>query len=163
MQRTATITPPPFPLRERIQMWWNDHNPFKSFKKKEESNLVAHARTELQIAGLFDEDSDYGGMIAEAVMEIIEKFSDQHHSGMSASYVLHLVEKLGRFEALTPLTDNPDEWMECSLVYGGSKPCWQNRRQSNCFSEDGGKTYYNIDVGDRNLIQSEPHTVKHEN
>lgn len=156
MERTAVITSPQLPLNEQIRMWWNKHNPFK---KKEESNLVRHARRELELAGLFRKDSDYGGMLGKAVVEIIQKFADQGHSGFSASYCLHLVERLGRFEALTPLTDNPDEWMECSLVYGADVACWQSHRQSNCFSNDGGKTYYNIDEKDRPTHES----VKHEN
>lgn len=34
--------------------------------------LIDHAKTELQIAGLFDKDSDYEGMLAESVMERME-------------------------------------------------------------------------------------------
>jgi hypothetical protein len=33
-------------------------------------SLIEHAKTELQIAGLFDKDSDYEGALEEAVMEL---------------------------------------------------------------------------------------------
>ena len=50
----------------------------------EESTLVTYARDELQRAGLFDEDSDYGGMLGEGALELVKLFSTQGHSGMSA-------------------------------------------------------------------------------
>ena len=38
------------------------------------SNITEHARRELEIAGLFDKDSDYNGNIGTAVMELMEVF-----------------------------------------------------------------------------------------
>jgi hypothetical protein len=102
----------------------------------EDSNLVQHARRELERIGMFDPDSDYSGMLATAVMELIEKFAAQGHSGMSASMTMDLFSKLGNFEALTPLTDDKSEWMEVG------PNVWQNTRQSSAFSDDGGKTYH---------------------
>lgn len=100
------------------------------------SNLVNHARRELEAAGFFDEDSDYNGMLGDAVVELVKKFAEQGHSGMSASMTLYLFEKVANFKPLTPITSDPDEWME---VFDNT---WQNRRQSEAFSEDGGKTYH---------------------
>lgn len=114
----------------------------------EESELITHARYELTKAGLFDADSDYNGMLAPAVMEIIEVFSKQGHSGYSASMVIALTQKLMRYENITPLTEDPDEWM---LVDGGGDidtPLYQSRRRSDAFSHDGGKTYYFVDNHD---------------
>jgi hypothetical protein len=51
---------------------------------------------------------------------------------------------LDDFKCLTPLTDAPDEWIDQSGSAGG-KPILQSARQSSCFSEDGGKTYYDLD------------------
>jgi len=36
------------------------------------SNLVEHAKRELTLAGLFNKDSDYGGMMGDSVMELME-------------------------------------------------------------------------------------------
>ena len=41
-------------------------------------SIIDHATTELEIAGLFDNDSDYNGAIGEAVMELIEAVSYTH-------------------------------------------------------------------------------------
>jgi hypothetical protein len=99
------------------------------------SNLVAHAQHELSVAGLLDKDSDYDGMLGEAALELVTAFSKQGHSGFSAALTVELFRKLASYEALTPLTNNPDEW-----VYVADD-LWQNKRQSDCFSTDGGKTY----------------------
>ena len=106
------------------------------------SNLVDYAREELERAGLFDLDSDYNGMIADAVMEVVDKYADQGHSGMSASWTLSLAEKLLRFKPITPLTYEIDEWNDVSKESG--RPMWQNRRDSEVFSTDGGLTHYSL-------------------
>lgn len=99
------------------------------------SNLAGHAWDELDRAGLFAEDGDYGGMTGRAVMELVEVFAEQGHSGMSASIVIDLLRKVLAFEPLSPLTDDPAEWMEFT------DGLWQSRRQGQAFSKDGGKTY----------------------
>lgn len=120
------------------------------------SNLVTHAERELRKAGLFDADSDYGGMLADAVIELIAAFSKQGHSGMSAAMTRDLFARLSSFKTLTPLTSAPDEWMQVSpdIMADGSPPVWQSLRQHSCFSNDGGKTYYDIDAGDDRAIKT---------
>lgn len=93
-----------------------------------ESNLVAHARYELELIG-------NGPMIDDHVLEIVKIFSEQGHSGSSAVYTIKVIAKLLNFENLAPLTNNPDEWV---LVFDNG---WQNKRNSAAFSSDGGKTY----------------------
>lgn len=105
--------------------------------------LLDFAKTELEIAGLFDEDSDYGGMIGTAVMEIMEVFSKQGHSGFSASMVTDIVNRLMRYEPLTPLTYGPEEWYDRSAESG--RPMWQNKRKPSVFSVDHGVTHYDLD------------------
>jgi hypothetical protein len=107
-------------------------------------SLVEHAKRELEFAGLFSKDSDYEGMLGEAVLELVEKFAQQGHSGFSAGMTLRIFNQVARFKPLGPVTDNPDEWMEVGEDKGLGT-CRQNRRQSSCFSYDGGKTYYDID------------------
>lgn len=111
-----------------------------------ESELVDHAIAEMAAVGLYDEDSDYGGMIGRSVEQILRVMAAQKHSGMSNSIVMDLVNRLRNHEALTPLTDSPDEWEDRSEQSG--TPLWQNRRDPRMFSTDRGATYYNIaDVG----------------
>jgi len=106
-------------------------------------NLTGHAQRELELAGLCDKDSDYNGMIGEAVLELMKVFASQGHSGMSATLTSDLFRRLSNYEALTELTDNSDEWNDIS-EYQGGKPGWQSQRSPSCFSEDRGKTYWDI-------------------
>ena len=93
-------------------------------------SLVEHAQKELELAGLFDEDSDYNGELGKAALEIVEVFAKQGHSGASAYLTLSIVEKLCRWENLTPLTDDPSEWNEVG------ENIWQNKRNPAIFSND---------------------------
>jgi hypothetical protein len=106
------------------------------------SSLVEYAEEELTRAGLLSKESDYEGMLGEAALAIVKVFASQGHSGYSAEMVTQLVEKLMRYEPLTPLTYEPDEWNDVSQESG--TPMWQNKRKFNVFSIDGGKTHYEI-------------------
>lgn len=59
------------------------------------------ARINLEMAGFFDKDSDYGGMLGEAVMKLVNTHFDEGHSGMSHEYTLMLFNKVVRGQALT--------------------------------------------------------------
>jgi hypothetical protein len=108
---------------------------------------------ELRRAGLLDKDSDYDGMLGEAVKELLLVFQKQGHSGYSAQATASIFYKLVKGEPLSPLTDDPSEWMELT------DNILQNRRVSNvfidktvsekpytldgkAFSDDGGKNYW---------------------
>ena len=110
--------------------------------EEKKSNLVLHAERELKLAGMFDKDADYDGELAPAILEVVKTFSKYGHSGMSASIAISVLEKLLRFQTLTPITSNSDEWMEVGTSM------WQNKRNPAIFSKDGGKTWY--DVNDNN-------------
>ncbi len=94
-------------------------------------NLTDYAERELRAAGLFDEDSDYGGMLAEGVMKLVVEFSAQGHSGFSANQTINIFERVARFEPLGPLTGEDDEWNEIG------DGVYQNRRCSHVFKEHG--------------------------
>ena len=103
------------------------------------STLTSFAKDELTRAGMSSQDSDYGGMLGDAVMELVERFSEQGHSGFSASIAISLFQKVARFEPLTPLTGEDSEWI---LITDGLKfldePLYQNRRCSRVFKDKGG-------------------------
>jgi len=103
------------------------------------SSLIDYAKEEIKRAGLFDSDSDYNGMLGKAVMELIEVFSRQGHSGLSAHFTLGIFDKVARFKPLTSLTYKKDEWNKVT------EDTWQNKRDFSVFSKDGGKTHYSID------------------
>jgi hypothetical protein len=122
-----------------------------------------HGKEELERAGLLDKDSDYDGMLGDAVLELLKVFGNQGHSGMSAMMTIDLFDKLAKQKNLTPITDDPAEWMNVQEYYGkdgagqGMKGVWQNRRDAALFSNDGGKTYYSVDDENRDIKKAEPH------
>lgn len=102
------------------------------------SNLIKHAEKELKLAGYFDKDSPYDGMIGEAVLALIKVFSNQNHSGMSASIVNSVFSRVADYKPLGPLTGEPSEWNEIR------KGEYQNNRYSEVFKNEkqfNGKAY----------------------
>jgi hypothetical protein len=108
--------------------------------------LLEFARDEMQRAGLYNADCDYGaGEIAVCVEKMVEAFSSFGHSGGSAAMTLAVFDKVIRFKPLTPLTSDPAEWFDVSESMGGES-MWQNRRSPSVFSKDGGKTWSDLDA-----------------
>jgi len=102
-------------------------------------NLNEHARFELNYAGLFDNDADYNGEIAKSVMELIDVFSKQGHSGASASFVRNIFNELVQFKPLGGITGEDNEWTEV----GNS--IFQNKRLGGVFKQNNihdGRPYY---------------------
>ena len=67
-------------------------------------NLFEHAKRELQSAGLFDKSGDfYEGLTGKAVMELIEVFEKQGHSGMSAPRVIKIFSIVANMKPLNPI------------------------------------------------------------
>ena len=91
-----------------------------------------HADRELRIAGYYDKDSDYAGLIPNNVLDLLQCFGNQGHSGMSANLVVQLFGALAMFKPLTPLTGKDDEWNERGTGL------WQNNRCSHVFKDDSG-------------------------
>lgn len=101
---------------------------------KPESNLVLHARRELEAAGFFKPDSDYDGALGPAVMELVEVFSRQGHSGFSAGQVRGLFNLVAAFKPVGPLTGDDSEWIEIDDDEG----LYQNVRCSRVFKDSTG-------------------------
>ncbi len=100
-------------------------------------SLVDYAKTELEFAGMFDKDSDYDGMLGDAVLELVKVFSKQGHSGCSAGMTLAMFQKVASFKPLTPITFKDEEWTDTGHV------AFQNKRNCAVFKEgEGGKPYY---------------------
>lgn len=110
--------------------------------------LLEYAEAELRRAGWFDKHSEYAGMVGDAVMAMMKQFSDEGHSGYSAQLVLGIFKRVASFRPLTPL-DNPlkdGEFHDVSAPSGTMLgTTLQSTRLSSLFSEDCGKTWYDID------------------
>lgn len=120
--------------------------------------MKEHFKRELDKAGLFDKDSDYDGMVGKAVMELCKTFSGQGHSGFSANWVLSLFDTLGHYKTLTPITNDSKEWNDVSEM--SNKKMWQSARNPSLFSENEGKTYYDVNDKKRKKTKSENYKKK---
>lgn len=98
-------------------------------------SILKFAEDELRRAGYFDADSFYGGMMGPAVLKLVEVFSDEGHSGMSASIAIAAFQKVANWEPLTPLTGADDEWSEVG------PDMWQSKRCSHVFKGADGQAY----------------------
>lgn len=74
-------------------------------------------------------DDPYSEAGAKAILELLDVFSNQGHSGFSANYVINAFNKLARFEPLAALTGADDEWTEVS------DGVFQNNRCSHVFKQ----------------------------
>lgn len=101
------------------------------------TSLVSHAKRELELIGEEDET-------IEGYLKVIRAFADMEHSGCSASIAIPVINELLQFRNLSPLTNDPKDWMQVEM---GDDPCWQSRRRSEAFSHDGGNTYYLLSEG----------------
>lgn len=103
------------------------------------SNVVFHAECELAAIGYtpVDQPQEDGPdkWIQESVLELLEVFARQGHSGFSGPYCIGLFCKLARFEPLSPLTGADEEWTEVS------DGLWQNKRCSHVFKDKEGRAY----------------------
>jgi hypothetical protein len=103
-------------------------------------SIYDHAERELDLIGMTD-DGDMNGMMRKHILHMIEEFAKERHSGFSASYAIQCLEKLLRFEPLSPLTGEDWEWFDVAEMSSG--PLWQNSRCSRVFKDENGA--YDID------------------
>lgn len=90
-------------------------------------SLIEYAKAELERIP----KDEYGlqEMVNNDILEIIEKFGNQGHSGSSASYAIGRLIRLLNYKPIAPLTGEDDEW-GFSWEREGIKT-YQNKR---CFS-----------------------------
>ena len=95
------------------------------------SNLLSHAERELSLIG-YDGKDEYNNMVKAAIIELLTTFTNQGHSGFSASYVINTFAKLAKYQILSPLTGDDDEWNNVGDGY------YQNNRDSSVFKTESG-------------------------
>jgi len=81
----------PFPV---LSCWEKGETMKKEIEFDKSSQLQAYAYKWLRSRGLFDEDSDYDGMLGEAILELVKVFSKQRHSGFSAGLAKEMFYRL---------------------------------------------------------------------
>ena len=87
-----------------------------------------------------NDDDEMQAAINNQIMDIINVFSQQGHSGTTGPYAANVAAKLMIFQPLTPLQGTDDEWMYVAEQNG---PLYQNIRCSHVFKDDKGA--YDID------------------
>ena len=99
------------------------------------SNLVDYAKDELKRIGMIDSGEAYNDWATKAILDLIELFSSQGHSGFTAPYVINAFSRLAMFKPLSPLTGEDDEWDDVvdSLL--------QNKRYPSVFKDKDGIAY----------------------
>lgn len=93
-------------------------------------SIKTHAEQELALIGLGPDCTDeMDKAMREHILKMVDTFADEGHSGFSASYAIRILEKLLKFEPVTPLTGEDDEWME---IADGT---YQNKRCGRVFKK----------------------------
>jgi len=113
--------------------------------KKLKESTIDYAKDQLQKAGLFDKDSDYNGMIGKSILELIQTFSNQNHSGYSAPLIIDLFTKLASFEPIVPIANPLLTGAYEDISKFSNEPIGkslQSTEISSMFSNDYGKTWY---------------------
>lgn len=113
----------------------------------EKSNLYRHAVDELKLGGYYDGD-EMNHMMADNVLELITTFAKQGHSGFSAYFCIDVFSTLAKYELLTPLTDEDDEWVDVAMesMKDGNGTIYQNKRCSAVFKVNKDGVPYYLDA-----------------
>lgn len=90
--------------------------------------------------------------IRKDVMELIDVFEKQSHSGMTANIILSIFDRLVHYKPITKLTGEDSEWQEvdegsyqnirCSSVFKDKDTGMAYDINGKVFSDDGGETYH---------------------
>lgn len=109
-------------------------------------NHIEHAKREFLKLGykpIEQCENDPDKWIQENVLELLDIFSKQGHSGFSAQYAISYFEKLAKLEPIAPILCTDDEWNDYGYVWHTEEPGFQNNRCSAVFKKGiNGKPYY---------------------
>lgn len=120
------------------------------------SELVEYAKQELALIGGSADEEQH--CINNAILQLVEVFSKQEHSGFSASYALGIFDRLSRFLPLKPLTGKDDEWNEVTDEKYQNKRCSSVFRNADdvaydieaiVWTDDNGKTWFHKGGGEK--------------
>jgi hypothetical protein len=123
------------------------------------TTTLTHAKRELALLGYKPceelEETDPNRWVQENILELLEVFSKQGHSGSSAPYVIGMFFKLASHEPITPLTGEDNEWekvdfqtlqnIRCSRVFKNINTGRVFDTQGKIFEEPDGARYASRD------------------
>ena len=82
------------------------------------------ALEEIRKAGFYDDD-DYE-KVGKVLEKLVDVFAEQDHSSFSANWVASLFYRLVKWKPLSPVTNNPEEWM--AVAEGKGEILYQSLR-----------------------------------
>src|SRR5208337_2336282 len=104
--------------------------------------IVEKAKEELKlIRGDSIDPDEVQDLIEKQILEVIEIFEKQNHSGNSSAYCIPIINRLLQQEPLLPLTGNDNEWVEFSEGKFQNKRCFYIFKDSENFNGQA----YNIE------------------
>lgn len=113
------------------------------------SNLVDYAKKEVDLARANGID-EYTDEVLKDVLELVEVFSKQGHSGLSANMTLSYFSRLADFKPIRALTGDESEWGTEASESQNNRAYQVFRRDdgtafdvnAKTFSDDGGDSWY---------------------
>ena len=103
-------------------------------------SLITFAEKELDMIGMTADGEEMNVAMRKHILHMIQEFADEGHSGFSANYAIGCLTKLLKFEPLSPLTGEDDEWTEIAEDQAIGGKLWQNKRCGRVF-KDSEKAY----------------------
>lgn len=112
--------------------------------RKSDSQMVGHARRELEMANLFavNKENDYDGFIGKGVIAMVKLFDEwTKDDPAKMSAVQSVFNYVIKGDLLSPPTDDPEEWEE--FESDGIKVL-RNKRNIMFITRDDRKTWHNL-------------------
>lgn len=113
-------------------------------KKAEHGLLYAHAKAELERAGISGGKGNMDQKVYHTVLKLVDTYEKAAESELLANTIGNLFATLSQGELINSPTDDPDEW---KLMPGLGEGIMVLRRCNAFRSKDGGVTWYREDTG----------------
>ena len=120
--------------------------------RKVDTQIVAHARRELEMAGLFtpNKKDGYDGFIGKGALALVKLFDEWTQNDTSKMSAIHSVfNYLIAGDLLSPPTDDPDEWEQYDIE---GNTGLKNKRNQFFISRDDRKTWINLRTGQQGIV-----------
>ena len=108
------------------------------------NNFEKHARAEFCANGWMDENGNFKdemqALICANVLDLLNVFDKQGHSGSSAPYAISMFNRLVDFKCIGPLTGADSEWADTGHDVYQNKRCssvFKDKKTGECYDIDG--------------------------
>jgi len=90
--------------------------------------------------GMFEDEMQHA--ICKHILELLDVFEEEGHSGSTAPYTIGLFSKLAMFKPLVPLLGTDEEWVHVSTDSETGVLLYQNKRNSAVFKDSTGDAWF---------------------